>query len=72
MEIKFKSSGIRWDRTKRFDLECPNGHPLHVTLGEIQHNATVRCSHGESVKLEADQFNREMAKVERSLNDLFK
>jgi hypothetical protein len=71
VDIKISSSGFHWDRSKVLSLKCPNGHAMHVTLGELQDNATVRCSSGESVKLVADDFNPAMKKIEKDLNNLF-
>jgi hypothetical protein len=72
VDIKFSSSGIKWNLNERLDLRCPNGHAMRVTLGEIKRNATVRCSAGESVQLDARQFNRELDKLDRQMKNLFR
>ena len=72
MEIKFTGSGINWNKNERIDLKCPNGHTMRPTLGEIQRNATVRCPAGESVTLDARAFNRDLAKLDRQIKDMFR
>jgi hypothetical protein len=70
--IKFSTSGIKWNLNERIDMHCPNGHSMRPTLGEIKRNATVRCSAGESVKLDAEDFNRTLAKLDRQIKDMFR
>ena len=71
MEIKLSTSGIKWNLNERIDMECPHGHSMSRTLGEIKRNATVRCSAGESVKLDAEDFNRTLAKLDRQIRKAF-
>lgn len=73
VNISFKSSGIKWDPNAKIDIHCGNGHPMQVTLGDLQRNATVTCPVcGQRVHLDATQFNRDLDKAVGKIKDIFK
>lgn len=58
--------------TQTFKVLCPHcTKPVEITVSQAKRNATVTCtSCGRSIEIEADQFRREIAKVEKALTDL--
>ena len=65
-----KGGGVKWNPNFRLTINCSNGHELQVTLAEIRRNATVSCpTCHQRVTLQAQQFNRTLADVERQIRN---
>ena len=53
------------------EIPCENcGHKTKKTIGWVKANTLFTCKCGTQITLEASQFKREIAKVEKSLKDL--
>ena len=63
------------DTTELGTVDCPNGHPVKITLGQAKRSKTIRCTRcsavieidGTDVKRKMAEIDREMDKLERTL-----
>jgi hypothetical protein len=70
-------SGPFADTTELATVNCPNGHPIKITLGEARRSQTVRCSrcaatvaiNGADVKRKMADIDREWDKLQRTLKN---
>lgn len=52
------------------EVPCENCKKKHKkTIGWIKRNSKVSCGCGAEINLKADQFRREIAKIEKSLKE---
>jgi hypothetical protein len=64
---------MQFDPNAKFDINCPNGHTVSVTLGEMRQSALVTCpTCRATIQLEGDQFDRQMREAEKSVEDFGK
>lgn len=54
-------------------VQCPNGHPLKVTMAQARRSATIRCARCDgTTKIDGRQADRNLREVDRAFDDLKK
>lgn len=55
------------------DIDCPAcGHKSRKTVGWLKAHRDFACACGQTIHIEADQFRREIAKVDKAVDDLLR
>lgn len=65
------AKGLMDDEPLQFD--CPEcGQSVKTTIGVSRRNATTTCAGGHTIQLDGSGLDREIKKVEQSIDGLFK